>query len=223
MVLVVSGVQESNMKLTPIIVTCGESETFRLLNSISDQMFNNINIFDKPVILLDESKVTKDSDFVNQIKLSINVDDFIFVFAKFEGDFSAFRNVVFEHITDGNIVLWLDADEQVSDNFFVVAYHVFKENPTLDLIYCARANYVNGITPSHVQRWGWKLDQFNRINYPDFQGRIHIKRDNIIWSGKVHEKLTNIKNYATLDGELEILHVKEIQKQEQQNELYNNL
>ena len=50
----------------------GLISTFRLLNSISDQMFNNINIFDKPVILLDESKVTKDSDFVNQIKLSIN-------------------------------------------------------------------------------------------------------------------------------------------------------
>jgi hypothetical protein len=89
-----------------------------------------------------------------------------------------------------------------------------------------RENYVTGLTLEHIQKWGWRVDIQNRVNYPDYQGRIYKNSpDRIKWQNKVHEVLTGYKQYATLPEvpALSINHTKTIEKQEKQNNYYNTL
>jgi hypothetical protein len=62
------------------------------------------------------------------------------------------------------------------------------------------------------------------INKPDYQGRIYKK--GLMWEGKVHERIGNVKYYSILPSDEVsycIEHYKNITKQEQQNSLYNTL
>ena len=61
------------------------------------------------------------------------------------------------------------------------------------------------------------------INFPDLQDRLYKNSPNIKWNKPVHENLIGYKTFAFLpfDKKYCILHNKKIEKQEQQNELYN--
>lgn len=63
------------------------------------------------------------------------------------------------------------------------------------------------------------------INFPDYQGRIYKRKDEIFWSGKVHEKIVGYKKYASFPAEKNycLLHHKPIAKQEKQNALYDTI
>jgi len=63
------------------------------------------------------------------------------------------------------------------------------------------------------------------INWPDYQGRIYKRSDNIKWVGKVHERLFGYKKYANfmLEKNYSIIHEKSISRQEKQNEMYNKI
>jgi hypothetical protein len=210
------------MKANVVILSCGEEETFRLLQSVKEQVSNNEQIFDSIIILLDDSKPVLNT--ITRLKLELQDYNHQIVKNKFNGDFSEHRNVALKDIPEGNLVIWLDADEEINDNFLIVAYYVFKQNKDLDMAFVSRRNHVTGnLTQAHVNRWAWKVDEYGRINYPDFQGRLHLNKNNIKWSGKVHERLTNYKNYANFADELELIHIKDISRQEKQNELYDKL
>lgn len=62
------------------------------------------------------------------------------------------------------------------------------------------------------------------INAYDFQGRLFKK--GLLWVGKVHERIVGVKNYSLLppdESEYCIEHIKTINKQESQNNLYSKL
>jgi cellulose synthase/poly-beta-1,6-N-acetylglucosamine synthase-like glycosyltransferase len=68
------------------------------------------------------------------------------------------------------------------------------------------------------------------INFPDYQSRIYRKVHEIIWEGKVHERLIGWPLISRVEGDTfdeqysyAILHHKEIQKQEIQNKFYDNI
>ena len=63
------------------------------------------------------------------------------------------------------------------------------------------------------------------INFPDVQGRICKKNDNIKWIGKVHEQLYGYKKFDNfpMEKNYAIIHDKPIAKQERQNELYDRI
>ena len=212
------------MKVNPILITSGEKETFALLDTILQQMYNNEHIFDSIIVLIDSSKDYSTTSFKEELSKKLSdISNVKIVEEPLQGDFSKFRNKALEYVPDDNLVAWLDADETINENFFVTCYILFKSNPQLDMALLTRANYVEGLTEDHVRKWGWTVDQFGRVNYPDLQGRCHIKRNDIKWNGHVHEKLINFKSYGTFDGELELLHIKHISRQEKQNELYDKL
>jgi hypothetical protein len=85
-----------------------------------------------------------------------------------------------------------------------------------------RANYVKGITPEDIQRWGWRMDGEQRINFPDFQFRIMRNKRGIQWEGVVHETLVchGIKTTLPAEPNYAILHYKDIVKQRLQNDRY---
>jgi hypothetical protein len=63
------------------------------------------------------------------------------------------------------------------------------------------------------------------VNWPDYQFRICKNIPEISWEGKVHERLVGYKNVTPLPAEdvLALGHHKTIQKQEQQNNLYDTI
>lgn len=63
------------------------------------------------------------------------------------------------------------------------------------------------------------------INYPDYQGRLYRNTSNIKWEGKVHEKIVGYKNFGKIpfDNGFDILHFKDIARQEKQNSYYGIL
>jgi len=74
---------------------------------------------------------------------------------------------------------------------------------------------------------GWLVWHHNAlVNWPqDYQGRLWKNRPNILWKKPVHEMLTGYKTYGHLPAETlySLIHIKDIKKQEQQNEFYNTI
>jgi hypothetical protein len=63
------------------------------------------------------------------------------------------------------------------------------------------------------------------INFPDYQTRIYRNKDSIRFKNKVHEVITGYSHYSAIpsDWDWSLLHVKSINKQINQNEMYAKL
>lgn len=119
----------------------------------------------------------------------------------------------------------LDADEMIDENLMSNLNDILESNDGIDLILVPRINIVNGLTEEHIRKWHWNLNEKGWVNFPDFQGRIFRNRDTIKWAGKVHEKIIGQRAYSTFpkDELYCIKHVKDIKRQERQNDYYDTL
>lgn len=141
----------------------------------------------------------------------------------FDNHFADWKNKLNSYC-NGDYIFQLDADEMLDENIVKNIDQLIELNSEIDLFYFPRINTVDGITDEHVKEWRWKLDEQNRINFPDYQGRLY--RNGLKWSGRVHEKITGARYYSILpDSEISycIIHNKNIKKQEKQNNYYNTL
>jgi hypothetical protein len=89
-----------------------------------------------------------------------------------------------------------------------------------------RINIVQGLTEQHVQRWNWNVNEKGFVNYPDPQTRIVVNKEEIKWENKVHERLVGHSTHTLLPFETEdycLLHIKDIKRQESQNDFYEKL
>jgi glycosyltransferase involved in cell wall biosynthesis len=139
-------------------------------------------------------------------------------------DFASFKNKLFEEST-GDYIFNIDADE-VPNEFLVKNLHSLLEgNPEIDVLLVPRENYVKELTQEHVNKWGWRVDSKNRINWPDLQWRIYRNNGNIKWVNKVHECLEGFDVYTHLpiEPEWSLLHIKDIKRQEKQNQFYETI
>ncbi len=86
-------------------------------------------------------------------------------------------------------------------------------------------NTVEGITPQHIQMWGWKQNEKGWVQWPDPQWRIYKNNSDIKWKNKLHEVLDGYKTYSNLPEmeEYALYHPKTIGKQESQNNFYSKL
>jgi glycosyltransferase involved in cell wall biosynthesis len=117
----------------------------------------------------------------------------------------------------------VDADEVPSDDLMRFLHMTLDMNPQVDMYAVPRWNTVEGITQEHIQKWGWRVDDQKRINWPDYQMRIYKNNKQIKWINPVHEILSGYKQYSTLPDSMCIMHPKDIQRQENQNNLYNQI
>jgi hypothetical protein len=141
----------------------------------------------------------------------------------FDNNFAEWKNKLNEYCK-GDYIFQLDADETISEYMINNVSEIILMNPEVDLYYVPRVNTVEGITEEHINKWNWVVDDLNRINYPDFQGRVF--RKGLMWQGKVHEKIVGFSKYSLLPTEEElycIQHHKTITKQEKQNNLYQSI
>ena len=138
-------------------------------------------------------------------------------------DFAAQKNSVIENCK-GDYIFHLDADEYPNEILLSQIKQVLEMNE-VDLIWVPRVNTVEGITNEHCAKWGWRINDKGWINYPDYQARVFKRSKDIKWIKPVHEYITGCKTYAHLPSqeELSLYHHKTIDKQEQQNKMYEGI
>jgi len=138
-------------------------------------------------------------------------------------DFASYKNELKKHCL-GEFIFQIDADELITLGMLELLPQILKSNPEVDLYYVPRINTVSGITPEHIQKWGWRYEN-ERVNWPDYQTRIYRNSPKIKWRNAVHEVIEGHKHFTVLPAvdELALIHPKTIEKQEKQNNFYNML
>jgi hypothetical protein len=124
----------------------------------------------------------------------------------------------------GDYIFQIDADEMVDEYVIRLLPQVLEHNE-VDVIMVPRINTVEGLTPQHVSKWGWRVDANGWVNFPDYQWRIYRNTESIRWKNRVHETLDGYKTLSHLPRNPEwcLNHHKTIDRQERQNKLYDTL
>ena len=206
------------MKISFAIPICNEVNEIKKLISF---MVKNIDSEDEIIILYDEKNGDpKILDFLFQYNSLTNIK--LLRGFEFKENFADWKNILNSHCL-GDYIFQIDADEMISEYLVSNIKSIIDNNPEVDLFYLPRINTVNGITMEHINKWKWNLDREGKINFPDYQGRIH--RSNLKWDGKVHEKIIGARYYSILPLEEEfcIQHHKTIERQEIQNTKYQSI
>jgi len=208
------------MKISYAIPVCNEiREIERLLNFLDE----NKRKEDEIVVLFDGVNGTLEVE--NYLKtLPENINWFHY---SFDGNFAKMKNKLTD-MCSGDYVFQIDADEIPNEFLIENLSHILDMNKTVDVFRVPRINTVEGITPRHIQKWGWNQNEKGWINFPDPQWRIYKKSMDIRWENlykKTHELLKGFKEIGELPYEEEycIFHPKNIKKQEKQNKFYQEL
>jgi hypothetical protein len=143
---------------------------------------------------------------------------------KFEGHFSDWKNKLASYCS-GNYIFQIDADEIPHIDLVKLLPLMLEQNPEVDMFLVPRVNTVEGLTPEHIAKWGWNVNEKGWVNFPDYQTRIYKKSPEIKWEGKVHERITGTKTFSPLPAEEVwcLYHPKNIEKQEKQNNYYETI
>jgi len=138
-------------------------------------------------------------------------------------DFGAQKNFLNSKCT-GDYIFNIDADECPHECLIGNLHELLNQND-IDVYYVPRVNTVEGLTQEHIQKWGWRVNEQGWVNWPDPQMRIYKNKDNINWCNKVHEIIRGYDTFARLpiQEEYSLLHHKDINRQEKQNEHYSKI
>ena len=207
------------MKISYALTVCDEEdEIVRLI----DFLLKNKRYEDEICVLLDTSKTTK---HIQKFLWNYNTNKEILLYEDtFEGHFADWKNKLTQ-LCSGDYIFQIDADEIPHKVLVDALPKILENNIDLEVLLVPRVNKVEGITPEHIQKWGWNVDNKERVNWPDYQWRIWKNKPEIKWINKVHERLDGFKTYAPLpdDESYALFHPKTIERQEKQNEFYNKL
>ena len=207
------------MKISYAVTVCNEIvEIQRLISFLLEYK----RFEDEIVILYDSKGGTKP---VEEYLRSHSVNgEFTWHSGEFEGHFANWKNKL-TSLCSGDYIFQIDADEIPNEVLLSNLPGIIESNPTNHVFLVPRVNTVEGLTQEHITKWGWNVDEENRVNWPDYQWRIWRNVTLIKWVNKVHEKLDGFKTYAPLPAtpELALYHPKTIERQEKQNAYYNTL
>ena len=119
----------------------------------------------------------------------------------------------------------IDADELLTAELIANIHPILEQNPDIELFWLPRVNKVEGITPEHIVKWGWRVDENGDVNYPDWQPRVYKNIERIKWVKPVHERLVGMRTMTNFpaDKSLALLHYKTIDRQEKQNLFYSGI
>jgi hypothetical protein len=207
------------MKISYAITVCNELEEVKALINF---LYLNKRKKDEIYVLLDKPKASH--VLIDELYKLSSSDKITLRESSFQGNFADWKNELTK-MCSGDYIFQIDADEIPHEYLVSILPTILEFNPEIDVYLTPRVNTVNGITQEHIQKWGWRVDENNWINYPDYQWRIWKNKPEIKWVNKVHEKLDGFKTYVTLppQKEFSLYHPKIIERQELQNQYYNTL
>ena len=214
------------MKLSYAIPVCNEIDEIKRLLTF---LIENKRDEDEIVIVYDSVNGTKE---VREYLVSVDpgtsyqpLQDYPVRWYSydFDGDFGKMKNWLTDMCT-GDYIFQIDADEMVDEYVIRLLPQVLEHND-VDVIMVPRINTVEGLTPEHVSKWGWRVDEKGYVNFPDYQWRIYRNTESIRWKNRVHETLGGYKTLSHLPRNPEwcLNHHKTIDRQERQNKLYDTL
>tara|TARA_R110000822_G_scaffold209137_1_gene345101 strand:+ start:278 stop:901 length:624 start_codon:yes stop_codon:yes gene_type:complete len=207
------------MKISYAITVCNEYDEIQRLIPL---LLENKRKQDEIVVLFDQKN--GDEKVAEYLTTFSKYPNFQFWRDYFEGHFADWKNKLTEYC-DGDYIFQIDADEYPNKMMFIHLPAILETNPNNEVYLVPRVNTVEGLTQEHINKWGWKVDSNNRVNWPDYQWRVWKNKPEIKWINKVHEVLNGYKTYAALP-EMEALalyHPKDIVRQEKQNDYYDTL
>ena len=204
------------MKISYAIPVCNE---YKEIEYLLEYLTKHKREQDEIVVQCDQGNTTSEVYEVLKQYPDIKIIEFAL-----DKDFASFKNNLKDNCS-GDYIFQIDADEYPEEYLMDTIEWVVNNNPKTDIFWVPRINKVEGLTQEHINKWGWNVDDKKRVNFPDYQCRIlkNIKR--IKWKNKVHEVLTGHKTESHLPANKEfcIYHLKNIERQEQQNEFYNQI
>ena len=207
------------MKISYAITVCDEFEEIqRLVNFLQKHK----RFEDSIVVLYD---INKGHEGIEQFLRAKSVNcEIAWLPGEFDGHFANWKNKLTE-MCDGDWVFQIDADEIPHMDLIEYLPEIILSNPDNDVIRVPRVNTVHGLTEEYVRQWGWRVNNKNWVNWPDFQWRIYKNNTKIKWVNKVHEVLEGYSTYSDLLEEetFSLYHPKDIEKQVKQNNYYNTL
>lgn len=205
------------MKISYGLTVCNEHEE---LQNLIEYLVKRIDGEDEIVVVYDQNRVTPEVlKVVEDYKEEATAYPF-----DFQQNFLENKNFMNSKCT-GDYIFQIDADE-IPESFLVENLKTILEDNPVDLLITPRKNLVAGLTPEHIQKWGWNVNEQGWVNWPDAQKRVYKNTPEIQWSGhQVHGMVEGYKTFATLPftEEWSIIHNKTIDRQENQNERYTKI
>ena len=163
-----------------------------------------------------------DADEYLSTNLSANINNLIQLNSDSDIDLIALPRVnIVKGITQRHIDMWgwaIGKDENYSDSYTMdiksEEYLLLKNN-----------NFIISEQPTEDSEKFIVRFYPPIINYPDYQTRLYKNKDSIKWEGKLHEKIVGFNTYSMIpiDNDLDLLHFKDIDRQERQNNYYKTL
>lgn len=209
------------INITYAVTVCNELEEItKLINFLHPRIKSD----DEILIQYDEDSTT---DAVKQYLLIISQlhnTNIRVISYPLNNDFAAFKNNLKDN-SNGIFIFQIDADEIPSDYLVENLSDFIEYNKDVDLFFVPRINTVEGLTPKHIKKWGWNVNDKGWVNFPDYQTRIYRRTSEIQWVGKVHERIIGYNTLSVLPSEEDycLYHPKQIERQEKQNAYYDTL
>lgn len=190
------------------------------IKPLLDRLLKHLQPEDEIVIVDDFSDDPSTVNVLEEYRDRVNL-----YFNSLDNDFASHKNFAKSKCTK-EYIFFIDADENVHENLLITLKEILYNNPNIEMFMVPRINIVQGLTEQHVQRWKWNVNEKGFVNYPDPQTRIVINKEEIKWENKVHERLTGHSTHTLLPFETEdycLLHIKDIKRQESQNDFYEKI
>lgn len=203
------------MKISYAILTHNEGEYIEKLLSL---LTTNKRPQDEIVVVDDFSKDELTKQILEKYKNQITLN-----YRTFDGDHTQ-KNYL-NSLCQGDYILQLDADELVHKELIDILPTLLEDNNEIDLFIMPRINTVEGLTQEWAQKWRWSVNENGWVNFPDWQMRLYRNCDWVKWDGLLHSKIEGYKTYVLLPTEEAycILHPKQLDRQIEQNNLYDKI
>ncbi len=119
---------------------------------------------DEIVVQYDNQKVTVEVlEYLNDLVFEKKIDRLVGY--PLNADFGTYKQHLNQNC-QGEWIFQLDADEFLEPDLIYNLEDILETNVDKDLILVPRINTVEGLTESHIQKWGWKVDEKGWVNLP---------------------------------------------------------
>lgn len=195
------------MKLSYAIMVCNESK----------DLFSLISFLKRVKDSEDEINILLDTLHTNESVrnvLKYFEDDIVVFEREFDGDFSKQRNFHLKKCR-GDYIFVIDPDEMPKEKLISGIKQAIQKSRS-DLIAIPRINIHPGCTQKWLDKHGFKVNEFDWINWPDYQGRIFKNDIKILYGNAIHENIVGAKKPMCLpaDPGLALWHIKSVDKQD---------
>ena len=155
------------MKISYAIPVCNELlELERLLSFLK----KNKRKEDEIVILFDSQNGSTKVEEYLRAKSVVN-PDFSWHSNPLNSDFGKQKNHL-NKMCSGDWIFLIDADEYPNEYMCTNLPQFIEMNPEIEAYWVPRINTVEGLTPEHIQKWRWIVNDKGWVNFPDCQMRI---------------------------------------------------